>query len=172
MLPAVLPRVPPRPDLQGRPRWPQELGAARDDLDARFRANPFLAHLGIELLDWGPGWSRARMTPGPHLRNLVGTVHGGAITSLADAAFEVACNGYGRVCVALDLTAHFAAAGDGVLLADAEEVTRSRRTASYSITITAEESGTVVAHVLAVAYRTARWHGGQERYPDVWRADR
>jgi acyl-CoA thioesterase len=155
-----------------RPRWPEELGFLRDALDARFRGNPFLGHLGVELLDWGPGWARARLAPAPHLRNLVGTVHGGAIASMADAAFEVACNGYGRVCVALDLSTHFAAAADAgeALVAEAEEASRGRRTASYRITVRGEASSTPVAHVLAVAYRTARWHGGEDAYPESWRA--
>ena len=120
-----------------RPRWPAELAGVRDRLDARFRANPYLAAAGIEVLGWGPGWATLRLVPGPSAANLVGTVHGGVVTGLADAAFEIACNGYGRVCVALDLAGHFAApAAVGTpLVADAEEVSRGRRTASYRITV-------------------------------------
>lgn len=151
-----------------RAPWPEALADLRAPLDARFRAIPFAALLGIELDDWGPGWSRVRLTPSPAVHNLVGTVHGGAIATLADVAFEVACNAHGRESVALDLSAHFTApAGADPLVAEADEVTRSRRTASYRITVT--QGTTTVAWFLAVAYRTARWHLGEDRYPLAWR---
>jgi len=151
-----------------RPAWPQALADLRAPLDERFRAIPFAALLGIELDDWGPGWSRVRLTPSPALHNLAGTVHGGAVATLADIAFEVACNGHGRVSVALDLTAHFTApAVDDLLVAEADEVTRSRRTASCRVTVT--QGATTIAWFLAVAYRTARWHLGEDRYPPSWR---
>jgi acyl-CoA thioesterase len=144
------------------------MDALQGALDAEFRRNPFLRALGIELVDWGPGWARTRLAPDRGLTNLAGTVHGGAITSLADVAFEVACNSYGRESVALDLTCHFTApARGGALVAEAEEVTRSRRTASYRVTVT--EGAGIVAWLLAVAYRTDRWRLGAERYPDDWR---
>lgn len=149
-------------------RWPVELEALRADVDAALRDNPFLGAMGIELRDWGLGWAVTAMTPTPQLRNLVGTVHGGVITSLADAAFEVACNSYGRECVALDLVCHFTAAARGdQLVAEAEEVSRSRRTASYRITVT--EAAVTVAEFMALAYRTERWRLGAERYPSQWR---
>lgn len=151
-----------------RPRWPAEHEALRAALDTEFRATPYARTLGIELADWGLGWAVTRLEPAAGLRNLVGTVHGGAISGLADVAFEVACNSYGRECVALDLTCHFAAAATGgPLLAQAEEQTRGRRTASYRITVS--EGTTTVAWFVAVAYRTSRWRLGADRYPPDWR---
>lgn len=151
-----------------RPRWPADLDPLRAEVDAAFCGNPFLGAMGIELRDWGPGWAVTAMTPAAELRNLAGTVHGGVITSLADAAFEVACNSYGRECVALDLAGHFTAPGRGAeLVADAEEISRGRRTASYRVTVT--EAGATVAWFMAVAYRTQRWRLGPERYPLPWR---
>ncbi len=151
-----------------RPRWPAEMEVLRAEVDAVFRRNPFLGALGIELADWGSGWAETRMTPTPELCNLVGTVHGGAIASLADTAFEVACNSYGRECVALDLACHFTAPARGErLTAEAEEVSRSRRTASYRVTVA--EAGVTVAWFMAVAYRTERWRLGEDRYPGAWR---
>lgn len=151
-----------------RLQWPDGLGEVRELLDGYFRRNPFPMLLGIELTGWGPGWATARMTPAPSLRNLAGSIHGGAISSLADVAFEVACNSYGRECLALDLTAHFTAPASGEpLVAAAEEMTRSRRTASYRVTVS--EGERTVAWFLAVAYRTDRWRGGEERYPTAWR---
>ena len=65
-------------------------------------------------------------------------MHGGALYTLADSAFEVACNSYGRICVALDVTVHHASAaplGEPVT-AEAVDVSRSARVASYRITAT------------------------------------
>ena len=96
----------------------------RDELDAVLRASTMLATLGITLEEWGPGSARTRLTPGSDLLNLAGTVHGGVVVSLADAAFEAACNGYGRMCVALQVSTHFASAAQPgeELVAEAREV--------------------------------------------------
>jgi acyl-CoA thioesterase len=154
-----------------RSRWPEQLSALRDDLDAVLRRNPFVAHLGGDLVDWGLGWARVRLVSDPRLANVAGTLHGGAITGLADAAFEIACNSYGRVCVAVDTSCHYTApARIGTpLVAEAEEVSRSRRTASYRITVQEEGDGQPSAWFMALAYRTARWHLGEDRYPRDWR---
>jgi acyl-CoA thioesterase len=154
--------------VQGE-RWPEDLADVRAELDASFRANPYLSHLGIALDDWGMGWARLRMEGKPQLGNLAGTVHGGALASLADAAFEVACNSYGRRCVAAEITVHYSApAPVGARLhAEATERARSRRLGSYDITVLAD--GTPVALFLALAYRTAGWHLDEGRYPPAWR---
>ena len=160
------------PPLDGRPRWPEELDDVRADLDARFRATPLYALLGIELRDWGPGWAQLRMGPGAAVGNLAGSVHGGATFSLADAAFEVACNAYGRLSVALETTVHYSSPGrlGEVLVGDGWEVARGRRTATYRLEVRSEDEGRLVATYLALAYRTERWHLPEERFPEAWRA--
>ena len=151
-----------------RARWPVEHEVLRAELDAQFRSIPYARTMGIELADWGLGWAVTRLAPAAGVRNLVGTVHGGAITGLADVAFEVACNSYGRESVALDLTCHFAAGtSGGPLVAEAEEQSRGRRTASYRISVS--DDGRPVAWLLAVAYRTSRWRLGEQRFPPDWR---
>lgn len=154
-----------------RPRWPAHLKYLRDELDEVLRENRFVAHLGGELADWGLGWARLRLVADPRLSNLVGSVHGGALTALADAAFEVACNSYGRVCVAMDTACHYSQPGplDATLVADAEEVSRSRRTASYRITVSEEGRSQPTAWYMATAYRTDRWHLDADRYPEDWK---
>ena len=140
-----------------------------DELDTVLRAGTLAATLGIRLEDWGAGWARTSLRPGPELGNLVGTVHGGVLVALADAAFEAACNSYGRLCVAQQVTAHFSAparCGDA-LVADARELTRSRRAASYDLRVTSGD--TVCAVLLAVAFRTDRWHLSEEHWPQEWR---
>jgi acyl-CoA thioesterase len=158
------------PDLG--PRWPDNLSAIAAELDALFRRNPYLKHFRAELDDWGLGWARTKVIPTPDSANILGTVHGGIVVGLADAAFEIACNSYGRRCVAIELNTHFLAASElgEPLVAETREVSRSTRLASYRIDVTKRGSDPrPVATLLALAYRTGEWHLGAERYPDDWR---
>ena len=161
-------------DLVSQPGepWPAEHVELFGRLDAVLRASAFPVHLGAELLGWGPGWARLEMVARPEHTNLVGSVHGGVLASLADSAFEVACNGHGRVSVAVELSCHYtAAAPAGARLeAIATEVTRSRRTASYDLAVRAD--GALVARFLALAFRTERWHLGEQMWPEPWRSER
>ena len=150
-------------------RWPAELTGLRQRLDGVFRGVAYRTAVGAELADWGLGWSVCTATPTAAVANLAGSVHGGVIAGLADLAFEVACNSYGRLCVATELAVHYAAAAPvgSPLRAEAVEVSRSRRIASYRITVTAADR--VVAWCQAVSYRTDSWHGGEHDYPEEWR---
>src|SRR3954451_11095441 len=136
-----------------------------------FRAGGLGAVLGFRLVDWGPGRATVELRPTGAVANIAGSVHGGVLYSLADTAFEVACNSYGRLCVALDVSVHHASAApiSEPVTAEAVEVSRSARVASYRITATGA-GGEVRAWYQATAYRTSRWHFGAERWPEEWRA--
>jgi len=111
------------------------------------------------------------MTPTEAHGNLAGSVNGAALFALADAAFEVACNSYGRVCLALETSCHYrkpAAIGDA-LTAAASEVARGTKTGSYRIDLRSSD-GDLVAWYMALAYRTDRWHLGEDRWPEAWRS--
>jgi hypothetical protein len=73
--------------------------------------------------------------------------------------------------VALDVSAHHASAAPvgQPVVAEAVEVSRSARIASYQITATGPD-GEVRAWYQATAYRTPRWHFGEDRWPEAWRA--
>jgi acyl-CoA thioesterase len=146
-------------------------GGARGALDAMFRGGGLGGMLGFRLLEWGPGRAVVELRPSDEVANITGSVHGGVLYTLADSAFEVACNSYGRVCVALDVSVHHASAApvDEPVVAEAVEVSRSARIALYRITATGA-GGEVRAWYQATAYRTSRWHLGAERWPDDWRA--
>ena len=142
----------------------------RERLDAVLRANAFAALVGVELAEWSPGRSVAALVADEERANIHGAVHGGALFALADVAFEVACNSYGRVCVGLDVSIHYAAparAGER-LAARAEEASRSRSVASYRVDVTGED-GRALCVVLATAYRTREWHLGEDVWPQEWR---
>jgi acyl-CoA thioesterase len=145
--------------------------ALRGRLDEVLREIGFGRLVGIEVVDWEPGFARTALTPMAEQANIHGFVHGAALFTLADTAFEVACNSYGRVCVGLDVSIHFAAparAGER-LVATARELTRSRRVASYRVEVAGEEEPPRCT-ALAVAFRTDRWHLGAEAWPEEWKA--
>jgi len=154
------------------PRWPDDLSSLATELDVLFRGNPFHKRIDVEIEDWGLGWARTRVVPSAELANIIGTAHGGVVVGIADAAFEIACNSYGRQCVAVELTAHFLARGEigNPLVADAREISRSARLASYEVEVRAGSgASSPIAAFLALAYRTDEWHLGARRYPDDWK---
>ena len=142
----------------------------RERLDEVLRDIGFGRLVGVEVLDWEPGRARTRLIPGAEQTNVHGFVHGGALFAVADTAFEVACNSYGRVCVGLDVSIHYAAPAQPgeALVAEARELTRSRRVASYSVEVRGED-GLARCTALAVAFRTDRWHLGSDEWPPDWR---
>lgn len=162
----------------------------RGELDALLREIPLHATLGLRLVDWSPGRARVALTPAPEHGNLAGSVHGGVLFALADAAFEIACNGYGRLSVALETACHYSSPApmSEPLVAIAEEVSRSRRVASYRIEVRGAASADADADdaaeadadaddaarplrawYMALAFRTDRWHLGEDRWPQEWR---
>ncbi len=157
------------PPLETRPRFPADLDDVRVDLEALFTATPMYTTMGISLDAWGPGWARLSMQPTPGMLNLAGTVHGGAGFTLADAAFEIACNSWGRLSVALETTCHYhrPLPVDRPIIADGWEVSRGGRTATYRLALS-DPDGTVLTSYLALAYRTSTWHVDAERLPDGW----
>ncbi len=156
--------------MTDREPWPDDLRLLQAELDTVLRGSALLRHLGGELVEWGPGWAEARLETLPEFANLAGTVHGGIVGSVADAAFEAACNSYGRIALAAALSAHFTApaALGTVLTATAAEIARGRRTASYRVDVV-DGDGARVAWFQALAHRTSRWHLGEARWPPAWR---
>jgi acyl-CoA thioesterase len=116
----------------------------------------FAHHLGIEVTQHGPGTARARMEIGRHHLNSAATAHGGAIFSLADAVFSVASNSHGTLAVAINVSiSYFKAASEGMLYAEAEEVSFNPKLATYLIRIH-DGSGALVALFQGTVYRKQR----------------
>ncbi|MCZ7570124.1 MAG: hydroxyphenylacetyl-CoA thioesterase PaaI [Ardenticatenaceae bacterium] len=125
-------------------------------LRARLAADPFARRNGIELLDVGPGFARVAMTVAEDMVNIHGSTHGGALFTLADAAFAAASNSHGMTAVALTMTvAYHAATGPGDQLeASATELHRARRTATYEIVV--RRGAERIATLQATVYRTEK----------------
>jgi acyl-CoA thioesterase len=119
-----------------------------------FSANDlFASHSGIELLDAGLGWAKVSMKIEPFHFNAAGTVHGGAIFTLADFVFAVASNSHGTLAMGINASVSFVkAATGGTLYAEAREESMNPKLASYSVRIT-DDDNTVVAIFQGMVYR-------------------
>ncbi len=100
----------------------------------------------MDLLEVGPGYARIGMRVTAEMLNAVRLVHGGVTFCLADFAFAVAANSHGQVAVATSVSISYPApAREGdYLVAEAQEVARTRRTGLYQIQVRRED-GTLVA---------------------------
>ncbi|MCM3255453.1 hotdog fold thioesterase [Priestia aryabhattai] len=115
--------------------------------------DPYAQSLGIQLTEFEAGFAEATLEVQSHMVNAYGTVHGAIIYALADHAFSLACNAYGKTSLGLSTTIQFiesAKPGDK-LMARATELKRNYRTGFYRIDILHEQS--LIATMDAVSYR-------------------
>ena len=107
----------------------------------RIESDPFCSTLGIEVVDLAPGRARTELRVTEELLNFHGTPHGGAIYSLADAAFAAASNSHGETALALETNISYLDAVDAgeTLTATAEETHLAGRTAEYEVEVTDEK---------------------------------
>jgi len=123
------------------------------ELKCIFKADRYAELSNIELLTAVTGQATAKMTLHPHHLNALGTVQGGAIFTLADFTFAVACNSHGTMAVALDVSIVFMkAATTGTLWAEAREASKNFKVGLYLVDVKDDE-GDLVAHFQGMAYR-------------------
>ena len=129
-----------------------------DELKHRSKAEPYARLLGMEPAEVLEGNATVRMTIRPELKNIFGSTHGGALFSLIDEAFQLACNSYGTLSVALNVNINYVAApASGSLLeAKANEVHKTRRTSSYFCEVRDVGDDKLIATAQALAYRTGK----------------
>jgi len=113
----------------------------------------FARHTGIELVDMGPGWATVKMKIEPFHLNGAKTVHGGAMFTLADFAFAMASNSHGNLAMGINTSMSFVkAALQGTLYAEAKELSRNAKLATYAVTLT-DDAGDTVAIFQGMVYR-------------------
>lgn len=113
----------------------------------------YAKHLGIEIIDFSKGTAKAKMNIKSHHLNSMKSVHGGAIFSLADAAFAVTSNPHGGIAMAINVSiSYFKAVNEGTLYAEAREISLNRKLATYSIEIV-DEHRNVIALFQGTVYR-------------------
>jgi acyl-CoA thioesterase len=119
-----------------------------------FAADAFARHNGLEVVEVAEGRAVVKMEVGKHHLNSHGTVHGGALFTLADAAFALASNSHGIPAAAINAhISYLAAAVPGrTLVAEAEEYAVSRKIGSYTVRIT-DEIGERIAIFQGMVYR-------------------
>lgn len=119
----------------------------------RVKDDPYAQSLGIQLTKFEAGFAEAILEVRSDMVNAYGTVHGAVIYALADHAFSVACNAYGKTSLGLSTTIQFiesAKPGDKIV-ARATEVKRNYRTGFYRIDILHGQN--LLATMEAVSYR-------------------
>jgi len=121
-----------------------------------FKKDKFAAYCGIELTECRPGFAKAEVRIAPHHLNGAGVLHGGLLFTLADFAFAAAVNSYGTVTlsVAAQIT-YFDKSTEGLIIAEAREVSRSNKLIHCDIEIR-HESGDLLANFKGTAYRTSQ----------------
>lgn len=105
-------------------------------------------HLGIELIDFGPDWLKARMPVDARTKQPFGRLHGGASVALAETVGSVAGNEVvdpeSHVAVGLEINAnHLRPARSGYVVATAKPVSLGRSVQVWSIEIE-DEAGSLV----------------------------
>ncbi len=115
---------------------------------------PFASKFGLKLLEIGDGYSKVEMKFRQDMENLFAMAHGGALFALIDEAFETAGNSHGTLAVALNMNVSFISSPQpgSTLIAEAREVSLTRKTASYDIKVH-DERGNLIAACMALIYR-------------------
>ncbi|WP_340100043.1 hydroxyphenylacetyl-CoA thioesterase PaaI [Salinibaculum salinum] len=116
-----------------------------DEVRERIESDAFCETLGIDVVELDSGYARTQLTITEDLLNFHDTPHGGAIYSLADAAFAAASNSHGETAVALETNISYLEAVDvgETLTATAEETHIAGKTAEYEIVITDENENRI-----------------------------
>jgi len=117
------------------------------------KRDQFAKYVGIELVEAAKGKAKVRLKIKEHHLNGVNLVHGGAIFSLADFAFAVASNSHGTMALGINANISYVkSAEDGILTAEAFEVARNSKLATYQINIT-NEKDELIAIFQGTVYR-------------------
>ena len=113
----------------------------------------FADHVGIKLLEASEGRAKAKMKIKKHHLNGVNTVHGAAIFTLADLVFAVASNSHGTIAMGINVSiSYLKAIREGILYAEAKEVSKNPKLATYQVQVT-DVDGDIVAMFQGMVYR-------------------
>ncbi len=113
----------------------------------------FAKHCGIELVHADVGEAKVRMDVHKFHMNGVDVVHGGAIFTLADFAFAIASNSHGSIAMGINVSINFIkSAFAGTLVAEAKEISRNPKLATYFIEVKNEQND-LIATFQGTVYR-------------------
>ena len=130
----------------------------RETLSNAIKRETFSQALNMKLVELEDGHSVVEMIYDPQkMNNMHDLAHGGALFGLMDEAFEMACHTKGTIAVALNINVTFVTSPKpgSKLRAEANQVSETRKTASFDIKITDEE-GKIITICQALAYQTGK----------------
>ena len=111
---------------------------------------PFAKLLNIKLKEGSEGYARCEMEYSEQMDNIYGSAHGGALFSLIDEAFEISSNSHENIAVALNMNVTYMRPPrkNTVLVAESKEINKTKKTASYYITVRDNENLIAVCQAL------------------------
>jgi len=105
--------------------------AYKDFVNAQFLSAPFIQHLGMEMIEFGPGWCETLVRIKPEHLQQDGFVHAGVISTLADHSSGMAAGTMcpaGRKVLTVEFKINLLRPGTGGELRCRAEVVRAGRT--------------------------------------------
>ncbi len=118
-----------------------------------FAQDRYAALTGIEIIEFGKGYCKARLTIEDKHLNAANVVQGGAIFTLADLAFAVASNSHGQLALAINVNISFLSSkSSGILYATATELCEPKRLGAYDVLVT-DEQEKIIARFNGMVYR-------------------
>jgi acyl-CoA thioesterase len=116
----------------------------------KVREEPLANLFDIKLKDVEEGYALCEMIYTEKMDNIYGNAHGGALFSLIDEAFEISSNSHENIAVALNMNVTYMKPPkkNTLLTAESKEINRTRRTASYNITVRDNENLIAVCQAL------------------------
>ena len=108
---------------------------------------------GVEIIEAGSGFCKARMKIENKHLNAAEVVQGGAIFTLADLAFAVASNSHGQVALSVNVhISYLQAVSSGTLYAVASEVGTPGKLGVYDVVVT-DDHDRIIAKFNGMVYR-------------------
>lgn len=132
--------------------------AVKEAICRAAESEPLARRFNMKLRKLDRGYALVEMPYDPaSMANIYQRAHGGAIFSLIDEAFETASQTAGTIAVALNVNVTYVSSPAEAtrLFAEAVEISRSRKVASYDIKVR-DETRQLIATCQAVAYCTGK----------------
>jgi acyl-CoA thioesterase len=129
-------------------------GKIKEAIFQQVEKEPFAKKFGIKLVALDNGYSKVEMSFTPDMENFFGLAHGGTLFALIDEAFETASNSHGTMAVALNMNVTYISSPSrgSKLIAEAQELSLTNKTASYDIKVFDDQKN-LVASCQALVYR-------------------
>lgn len=130
----------------------------REAITGAIKRETFAQELKMKLVELEDGHSVVEMIYTPEkMNNMHDLAHGGALFGLMDEAFEMACHTKGTIAVALNINVTFVTSPKpgSRLRAEANQVSETRKTASFDIKIT-DQDDNLITTCQALAYQTGK----------------